>query len=142
LFVHERYPSVKKENPHLQSKEVISIVARLWAEVPLEEKGVWKERALSSAKSHPSAVHAENNNVVVDDDDDDDAYENGEGEEEEDEDGDEEDGEDTDFGKDEAGMALLESAGTSSAFDHEGPADDDRREIFSDRQSSSRRRRR
>jgi HMG (high mobility group) box len=135
LFVHERYPSVKKENPHLQSKEVISIVARLWAEVPLEEKVVWKERAMSSAKSHPSAVHAENNN----DDDDDDEYENGEGEEE---DGEEEDGEDTDFGKDEADMAMLESAGANSAFDNEGPADDDRREIFGDRQSSSRRRRR
>jgi HMG (high mobility group) box len=136
LFVHERYPSVKKENPHLQSKEVISIVARLWAAVPLEEKRVWKERAISSAKSQPSAVHAENNN----DDDDDDEYENGEGEEEED--GEDEDGEDTDFGKDEAEMAMLESAGGSVAFDNESPADDDRREIFSDRQSSSRRRRR
>lgn len=123
---------MRTENPELQSKEVISIVARLWAEVPDDEKRVWKERAKTAAASLPSAIHAENN----DDEDD----ENGEGDEEEE--GEEEDGHESDSGKDEAELSLLETGGASSAFDNESPADEDRGELFNVRQYSNRRRRR
>jgi HMG (high mobility group) box len=114
LFVHERYPFVKNENPDLQSKEVISIVARLWAEVPIEEKRVWKERAISSAQSHPLAIHAENN-----DEDGDEGDENVDVDEE---DGEAEDGGESDSGKDdEADLSMLGAGGASSAFDNESP---------------------
>jgi HMG (high mobility group) box len=45
LFVQETYPGVKEQHPDLQSKDVISIVARQWKEFSLAEKGTWKERA-------------------------------------------------------------------------------------------------
>ena len=39
LFVQEIYPGVKAQNPHLQSKDVISIVAKQWKEqLTSEEK--------------------------------------------------------------------------------------------------------
>jgi hypothetical protein len=58
LFVHERYPIVKSDHPDWQSKEVISVVARMWAEIPKEEKRTWKERAQSTVETdNPSVVH-------------------------------------------------------------------------------------
>ena len=45
LFVQETYPRVKLEHPELQSKEVISIVAKKWKSFSAQEKKSWKERA-------------------------------------------------------------------------------------------------
>jgi hypothetical protein len=58
LFMKETYPEIKAQNPHLKSKDVISIVAKQWSDqLSPEEKGEWKARA--------KATH------VVDDDEDD-----------------------------------------------------------------------
>jgi len=38
LFVQTTYPNIKSQNPHLQSKDVISIVAKQWADVPEIDK--------------------------------------------------------------------------------------------------------
>ena len=49
LFVKEIYPGVKAQHPELQSKEVISIVAKQWKEsLTAEEKRDWKIRAKST----------------------------------------------------------------------------------------------
>ena len=46
LYVQETYPGIKAANPELPSKDVISIVAKQWADgVSVEEKRQWKERA-------------------------------------------------------------------------------------------------
>ena len=46
LFVQEIYPGVKAQHPDLQSKEVISIVAKQWKEqLTADEKRDWKLRA-------------------------------------------------------------------------------------------------
>lgn len=41
------YPNIKSQNPHLQSKDVISIVAKQWADVPEIDKKIWQDRAKS-----------------------------------------------------------------------------------------------
>ena len=46
LYVQETYPGIKAANPELPSKDVISIVAKQWADgISPEEKKQWKERA-------------------------------------------------------------------------------------------------
>ena len=66
LFVKEIYPTVKAQNPALQSKEVISIVAKQWKEnLTADEKREWKTRAKST--------HRDADEDDADDDDDDDA---------------------------------------------------------------------
>lgn len=90
---------------------------------------------MSSAKSHPSTILAENN-----DDDDDEVDENVEVDEEDE--GDEEDGEEAYSGKDMADLSILVTGGASSAFGNESPVDEDRGEAFHERQSSTRRRQR
>ena len=46
LYVQETYPGIKAANPELPSKDVISIVAKQWADgVSPEEKKQWKDRA-------------------------------------------------------------------------------------------------
>jgi hypothetical protein len=57
LFVQTTYPNIKAQNPHLQSKDVISIVAKQWSNVLEEDKKVWHERAKSYSLE-------ENNHVV------------------------------------------------------------------------------
>lgn len=48
LFVQENYPGVRAQYPDVQSKDIIGMVARQWANVPDIEKQVWKERALET----------------------------------------------------------------------------------------------
>jgi hypothetical protein len=45
MFVMENYEAIKKNNAEMPSKEIISMVARQWAQVSEEEKALWKERA-------------------------------------------------------------------------------------------------
>ncbi|CAB9521728.1 expressed unknown protein [Seminavis robusta] len=45
IFVQETYPGVKLQHPDLQSKDVISMVARQWKEFDPQEKAMWKARA-------------------------------------------------------------------------------------------------
>eukprot|EP00566_Odontella_aurita_P016040 CAMPEP_0113550658 /NCGR_PEP_ID=MMETSP0015_2-20120614/14103_1 /TAXON_ID=2838 /ORGANISM="Odontella" /LENGTH=284 /DNA_ID=CAMNT_0000451487 /DNA_START=792 /DNA_END=1646 /DNA_ORIENTATION=+ /assembly_acc=CAM_ASM_000160 len=45
LFMQENYPAVKEANPALQSKDIIGIVAKQWANVDPDVKTAWKERA-------------------------------------------------------------------------------------------------
>jgi hypothetical protein len=94
--VHEQYPVVKGEHPDWQSKEVISVVARMWAAVPKEEKRTWKERALSTAVRDREEEEEEED----DDDEDDD----------EEEDVEEDDDEANDEEKEATELSILESA--------------------------------
>ncbi len=41
------YPEIRTQNPHLQSKDVISIVAKQWAKIPDSDKKIWNDRAKS-----------------------------------------------------------------------------------------------
>jgi hypothetical protein len=43
LFVQTNYPSIRAMHPELPSKNVISVVARQWANVSAAEKVAWKE---------------------------------------------------------------------------------------------------
>mmetsp|Transcript_38044 Transcript_38044/g.77629 ORF Transcript_38044/g.77629 Transcript_38044/m.77629 type:complete len:166 (-) Transcript_38044:358-855(-) len=54
LFVQENYPAIRQHNPNLQSKDVISIVAKQWATVPDEEKRTWREHAKAAAAKDES----------------------------------------------------------------------------------------
>ena len=45
LFVQENYPSIRNQYPELQSKDIIGLVARQWAEVSDLEQQAWKQRA-------------------------------------------------------------------------------------------------
>lgn len=45
LFVQETYPGVKLQHPELQSKDVISLVAKQWKGFSAPEKKAWKDRA-------------------------------------------------------------------------------------------------
>ena len=49
LFVQENYPSIRNQYPDLQSKEIIALVARQWAEVSDLERQAWKQRAVASS---------------------------------------------------------------------------------------------
>jgi len=64
LFVQETYPTIRQNNPELPSKDVISIVARQWAEVNELEKKAWKARALSSGAGTTNAVEDESSKAV------------------------------------------------------------------------------
>lgn len=67
LFVKEIYPNVKAQHPELQSKDVISIVAKQWNKsLTPEEKQEWKLRAKAT---HEDSDFMESNG---------DAYEGGE----------------------------------------------------------------
>ena len=63
LFVKDNYPSLKALQPALQSKDIIGMVARQWANLTLVEKAAWKERA--------AATHPEEDDEEGDDDEDD-----------------------------------------------------------------------
>lgn len=45
LFVHENFELIKKDNPELASKDIISALARQWAGTSEDEKQIWKYRA-------------------------------------------------------------------------------------------------
>mmetsp|Transcript_12947 Transcript_12947/g.20113 ORF Transcript_12947/g.20113 Transcript_12947/m.20113 type:complete len:210 (+) Transcript_12947:132-761(+) len=51
LFVQETYPGIRDANSHLQSKDLISMVAQQWKHVLPEDKQTWKTRA--AAAQHP-----------------------------------------------------------------------------------------
>lgn len=55
MFVMENYEAIKKQNTDMPSKEIISMVARQWAQVSEEEKGLWKERAVASSATQQAA---------------------------------------------------------------------------------------
>ena len=63
LFVHEVYPTIRAQyqESDYQSKDIIGLVARQWANTPEAEKQIWKERALASHQD----------SLDVDDEDDD-----------------------------------------------------------------------
>ena len=48
FFVQERYPGVRMQHPDWPSKDLISLVAKQWANVPAEEKKEWKQRAVAT----------------------------------------------------------------------------------------------
>jgi hypothetical protein len=66
LFVKEIYPDVKVQHPDWPSKDVISIVAKQWATVPVAEKQKWKVRAQAT---HDSADEEEEDDEEADEDD-------------------------------------------------------------------------
>jgi TATA-binding protein-associated factor Taf7 len=49
LFVQENYPSIRNQYPELQSKDIIGLVARQWAQVSDLDRQAWKQRAVASA---------------------------------------------------------------------------------------------
>jgi HMG-box domain len=48
LFVQENYPSIRNQYPELQSKDIIGLIVRQWAEVSDLERQAWKQRAVAS----------------------------------------------------------------------------------------------
>ena len=86
LYVQETYPGIKAANPELPSKDVISIVAKQWADgVSPEEKKQWKDRAkathededvggtkLPAASGSPGVVAAGGGDIAVGSDDEED----------------------------------------------------------------------
>lgn len=75
LFVQEIYPSVKAQHSDLQSKEVISIVAKQWKAMMADEKREWKLRAKATHEEEDDdhEVEEEDDNTdhgeILDDDD-------------------------------------------------------------------------
>ena len=59
-FVSDNYEVIKKNNPNMQSKDVIALIARQWAATSEEEKELWKERA-----NVQNTVHHEHEGLVV-----------------------------------------------------------------------------
>lgn len=49
MFVMENFDAIKKSNPEMPPKDIISTVASQWAQVPDEEKELWKQRTLTAA---------------------------------------------------------------------------------------------
>ena len=49
MYVTANYESIKVNNPGVPPKDMISMVARQWAQVSEEEKEHWKQRAVASA---------------------------------------------------------------------------------------------
>lgn len=56
LFVQENFEQIKNsaESASLESKDIIAVVARQWAEMSFEEKQAWKERAASIKDAEPN----------------------------------------------------------------------------------------
>ena len=49
MYVTANYDTIKHDNPNVPAKELISMIARQWAQVSEIEKEHWKQRAMSSA---------------------------------------------------------------------------------------------
>jgi HMG (high mobility group) box len=67
MYVTANYESIKENNPEIAPKEMISMVARQWAQVSEEEKEHWKQRAMASAAAGQDADVAEELVEYVDD---------------------------------------------------------------------------
>lgn len=59
MYVTTNYESIKENNPDIAPKEMISMVARQWAQVSEEEKEHWRQRAMASAVAGQDAEVAE-----------------------------------------------------------------------------------
>ena len=49
LYMQEHYPAIKLSNPEFASKDVITIVAKEWADLSADAKVEWKSRAAAAA---------------------------------------------------------------------------------------------
>ena len=76
LFVKDNYPSLKALQPALQSKDIIGMVARQWANLTLGEKASWKERAAITQPEEEEDDEEEEEEEEEGDNDDDDDDEN------------------------------------------------------------------
>jgi hypothetical protein len=75
LYMQEHYPAIKEANPEFASKDVITIVAKEWADLAANVKAEWKSRAAATHDDDDddeAAVAAAVAADEVDDDDDDD----------------------------------------------------------------------
>ena len=70
LFVQEQHPLIRAQHPTWLSKQILSVVAKQWADVPAEEKKMWKERALAThvVDGDEVAVGAQEDDDEEDDD--------------------------------------------------------------------------
>jgi hypothetical protein len=59
MYVTANYESIKESDPEIAPKEMISMVARQWAQVSEEEREHWKQRAMASAVAGQDAEVAE-----------------------------------------------------------------------------------
>jgi hypothetical protein len=60
LFVKETYPLLRQEHVDWPSKDIISLVAKQWSSaVSVEDKKVWKERALATHRVSSTVVEEE-----------------------------------------------------------------------------------
>lgn len=74
LYMHDHYPAIKEANPDFASKDVITIVAKQWADLSPGEKADWKARAAATHEPEDDdeeGVAAEEVDEEEDDDDDD-----------------------------------------------------------------------
>jgi hypothetical protein len=69
MYVTANYECIKDSNPEVPAREMISMVARQWAQVSEEEKEHWKQRAILSAASGQVAEVSDDLVEYVDDDD-------------------------------------------------------------------------
>jgi len=60
MFVQENYQAIKKDNEHLHSKDIISMVANQWAQVSEEEKQIWRHRASTAPRDDQNLQSFEN----------------------------------------------------------------------------------
>ena len=81
LYMQEHYPAIKLANPEFASKDVITIVAKEWADMSADAKVEWKSRAAAAhgdddedddEAAVAAAVAAEEMDDDDEDDDDDD----------------------------------------------------------------------
>ena len=98
LFVKEHHAAIRAQDPDRPSSEIISMIAKQWAQVSAEDQKLWKQRALAThddemVEERPVYQHhgRDEEQVIYDDEE-----EVDEEDEDEDEDDDEEDEEGSD----------------------------------------------
>jgi hypothetical protein len=73
LFVQENFEAIKKNNPDMPPKDIISMVAQQWSEVSGEERELWKQRAMAGTQDvSENLVHELGEDFYHGDDDDED----------------------------------------------------------------------
>jgi len=66
LFMQETYPNVKVKHPDEPSKELISLVAKQWKDLAMDEKNAWKERAQQATDQSETRGSTNKNDEKID----------------------------------------------------------------------------
>ena len=99
LFVQEHHAAIRAQDPERPSSEIISMIAKQWAQVSAEEKKLWKQRALAThteeeeerpvyqhhGRDEEQVIYDDEEEVDEEEEEDDEVDENGEDDEEDEE---------------------------------------------------------